>query len=99
MPAPGPRFCLPVLYCLWLIPAYASEPLVGVYTHGYTEPADAPVWEITHDSRGYHAQPLAEGEHTDVSLLSASGRAAFWGKCRGRVDSSATAWRIETDWS
>ena len=91
MDLPGLRLSLCVLCGLWLLPAHASQPLVGGYTHTHAEPDESPVWNITHDGNHYDAQTVADGEHVQAWLLSERGRAAFWERMSWPVASSATA--------
>ena len=88
---PGLRPWLSVLCGLWLLPAHASQPLVGAYTHGHAEPGESPVWEITHDGNAYQARTVADGEQAEAWLLGERGRAAFWEKMSWPVDSSVAA--------
>ena len=91
MNLPGLRLSLCVLCGLWLLPAHASQPLVGGYTHTHAEPDESPVWNITHDGNHYDAQTVADGEHAQAWLLSESGRAAFWEKMSWPMETSASA--------
>lgn len=77
--------------CLEAAPVAAAGDFAGHYGHGYSEPADAPVWDVQARGDGYSVTTLGDGETASAHVADADARARFWERMLWPADTAGAA--------